>query len=98
MHTANTETVNRTSLAKSLVDRYNEAPSLPSGGGDAKKVGLPTLATTDYVGQGDGEFRAQQYPSGIANDTRSVQVSMWNSHGGAGVLKTEKYAPGGRRP
>lgn len=96
MHTANLKPVERKSLTMSLQDRYAQTTSLPSGKGDAKRAGMPSPTSTDYVNTGDGEFRPLQYPTGIANDGRSVQVKSWGDHGGSGFLPTPKYAPSGR--
>jgi len=98
MHTVGLKPTERPSTTTSLVQRYNSAPSLPSGDGDAKKAGKPSLTSSDYIAAGDGEFKTLQGPAGIRNDTRSVQVKTWNDHGGAGFLETPKYAPSGRLP
>lgn len=90
--------INRQSLTTSLAQRYENAPSILSGGGDAKQAGIPSLASTDAVNIGDNEFRPMQYPAGVANDTRSVQKFAWEKRGGATALPTVKYAPSGRLP
>lgn len=91
MHTTGLKNDDRPSLKLDLKSRY-EATSVISGAtGNAKLAGLPGLTATDMISPGDGEFRSQQGPSGIMNDARSVQVKTWNSHGGSGDLKTEKY-------
>lgn len=96
MHTVGLKPTERPSTTTSLEQRYNSAPSLPSGAGDAKKAGKPSLTSTDYVAAGDGEFKTLQGPAGLRNDKRSVQVKTWNAHGGADFLPTSKYAPSGR--
>lgn len=88
--------LSRPSTATTLEQRYNSMASLPSGAGDAKRAGKPGLASTDVISAGDGEFRTMQYPTGIANDGRSVQIKTWNAHGDGGALETVKYAPSGR--
>lgn len=98
MHSVDLKPIDRVSSTTTLEQRYNGAPSIPSGKGDAKKAGKPDLASTDLSYTGDGEFRPLQYPSGIANDGRSVQIKTWNAHGDGGVLPTVKYAPSGRLP
>jgi hypothetical protein len=99
MHTDGLKPLDRPSTRISLSQRYEQTKSLPSGrSGDAKKAGKPDLASTDVVSAGDGEFKTLQYPQGIANDARSVQVSTWNAHGNGSVLPTVKYAPSGRLP
>lgn len=95
MHTEGLKNPERQSMSTSLLDRYNSAPSL-SKSGNAKDAGVPKLASTDAIAAGDGEFRTQQGPAGIRNDARSIQISAWNKHGGAGFLPTTKYAPSGR--
>lgn len=81
-----------------LLDRYNSAASITSGGGDAKRAGNSAFASTDYVSTGDGEFKPMQGPAGIRNDTRSVILNTMNKHGGKDFLQTVKYAPSGRLP
>lgn len=87
----------RPSLATTLLQRYNQAPSIAATQfGNAKEAGASAFRSTDFISQGDGEFKAQQGAAGIRNDTRSVQIATYNKHGGAGFLETTKYAPSGR--
>lgn len=87
----------RPSVTTTLLDRYNKASDIANvGGGSAKEAGPAAFRSTDFISQGDGEFKAQQGPAGIANDGRSVQIKDWNAHGGKDYLPTVKYAPSGR--
>jgi hypothetical protein len=99
MHTDGLKNEVRASTQRTLVDLYNTWPKplAPATSNDARNAGIPSLQATDMVNSGDGEFRSMQGPAGIRNDSRSVQTSTWEKHGGAGVLPTEKYAPSGRR-
>ena len=95
MHTDGLKNEERQSMKISLEDRYKSAPSL-SNSGNAKNAGAPAFAATDAISNGDNEFRPQQGPAGIRNDTRSVQKFTWEQHGGKDYLPTIKYAPSGR--
>jgi|688.fasta_scaffold923489_2 hypothetical protein len=84
--------IDRKSLTTSLEQRYNNAPAINSGGGDAKTA---DKATTHFISEGDLDFQKQPQASNVEYH--------WNNGGGLDpsykgrdTVPTVKYAPSGR--
>jgi hypothetical protein len=84
--------IERKSLTTGLEKRYNNAPAINTGTGDAKTAGK---ATTHFISEADLDFQKQPQSSNVEYHWNNVS-GLDPAYNGRNTLPTVPYAPSGR--